>query len=84
MAFALKDGLDALAAEGSEVAAITAVGDGRGSTFWLPVPARALERPIGLPAAGDVDAAFGAVRLAMKAAGIPADDAWFGSPPAPP
>jgi xylulokinase len=81
VAFAFKDGLDALAAAGSEVAAVTAVGGGARSTFWLHVLASVLERPIRVPAAGDVGAAFGAARLAMAATGVAADDALFAPPP---
>jgi len=81
VAFAYKDGLDALAAAGSEVEAITAVGGGARSTFWRHVLASVLERPIRVPAAGDIGAAFGAARLAMAAAGTPADDALFAPPP---
>jgi xylulokinase len=78
VAFAFRDGLDALAAAGSEVHALTAVGGGARSTFWLEVLASVLERPIRVPAAGEVGAAFGAARLAMAADG--GGDAVFEAP----
>jgi xylulokinase len=81
VAFAFKDGLDALAAAGSAVEAVTAVGGGARSTYWLHVLASVLECPIRVPAAGDVGAAFGAARLAMAAAGRSGDAALFASPP---
>ena len=68
VAFAFKDGLLALEAAGTEVAAITAIGGGSRSRAWLLIIASVLQRPLVVPAAGDVGAAFGAARLALAAA----------------
>lgn len=66
--FALRDCRDALAATGTRIDRLIAVGGGARSDYWLQAIATALGVPVLLPAAGDFGAAFGAARLAMMAA----------------
>ncbi len=68
VAFALRDSRDALAATGTGIRRLLAVGGGARSDYWLSVIATALDIPVDCPAAGDFGAAFGAARLAMMAA----------------
>ncbi len=68
VAFAFRDGLEALLAAGTEVGRITAIGGGANSPAWLEIIAAVLDRPLDVPAAGDFGAAFGAARLAIAAA----------------
>lgn len=65
--FALRDCRDALAATGTRIDRLIAVGGGARSDYWLSAIATALAVPVLLPAAGDFGAAFGAARLAMMA-----------------
>lgn len=69
VAFALRDNLEALRAAGTEASRLLCVGGGARSPYWLKMIATALARPIDVPAAGAVGAAFGAARLGMAAAG---------------
>ncbi|MAQ85107.1 MAG: xylulokinase [Maritimibacter sp.] len=66
--FAIRDCRDALAATGTDIASLLAVGGGARSTYWLQAIATALGTPVDLPVAGDFGGAFGAARLAMMAA----------------
>ncbi len=66
--FALRDCRDALAATGTRIERLIAVGGGTKSDFWLQSIATALGLPVQLPAAGDFGGAFGAARLALMAA----------------
>jgi xylulokinase len=66
--FALRDCRDALAATGTRIEKLIAVGGGARSDYWLSAIATALNVPVLLPAAGDFGAAFGAARLALMAA----------------
>lgn len=66
--FALRDCRDALAATGTRLETLLAVGGGSRSDYWLSMIATALDVPVSLPAAGDFGGAFGAARLAMMAA----------------
>lgn len=66
--FALRDCRDALAATGTRIEKVIAVGGGARSDYWLAAIATALNVPVLLPAAGDFGAAFGAARLALMAA----------------
>ncbi len=68
VAFALRDCRDALAATGTRIDRLLAVGGGSRSDYWLSVIATALGAPVQLPAAGDFGAAYGAARLGMMAA----------------
>ena len=74
VAFALRENLDAIAATGTSIDRLWAVGGGSRSPLWLSIMATVLNLPIDLPAAGEVGGAFGAARLGMIAA--------TGAPPA--
>jgi xylulokinase len=68
VAFAFRDCLHALAAAGTKLDRVTAVGGGSRSTYWLKAIATALNIPVDVPADGDFGAAFGAARLGLIAA----------------
>lgn len=68
VAFALRDCRDALAATGTRIDSLIAVGGGSRSETWLEAIATALNIPVRLPADGDFGAAFGAARLGLMAA----------------
>ncbi|MDZ4094122.1 MAG: xylulokinase [Paracoccaceae bacterium] len=66
--FAFRDCRDALAATGTRLERLIAVGGGSRSDYWLSAIATALNCPVLLPVAGDFGGAFGAARLALMAA----------------
>jgi len=66
--FAFRDSRDALAATGTKIDRLLAVGGGSKSDYWLRAIATALGTPVDLPVAGDFGGAFGAARLGMMAA----------------
>ncbi len=66
--FAIADCRDALAATGTRLENLLAVGGGSRSDYWLRAIATALDCPVQLPVAGDFGGAFGAARLALMAA----------------
>ena len=66
--FAIRDCRDALAATGTRLENLLAVGGGSRSDYWLRLIATALDCPVQLPVAGDFGGAFGAARLALMAA----------------
>lgn len=66
--FAIRDCRDALAATGTRLERLIAVGGGTRSDYWLQAIATALNVPVLLPKAGDFGGAFGAARLALMAA----------------
>lgn len=66
--FAFRDSRDALAATGTRLQSLIAVGGGSRSDYWLQAIATALDIPVQLPVAGDFGGAFGAARLGMMAA----------------
>ena len=66
--FAFRDCRDALAATGTRLDSLLAVGGGSRSDYWLRAIATALNCPVQLPVAGDFGGAFGAARLALMAA----------------
>jgi xylulokinase len=66
--FAIRDCRDALAATGTKLENLLAVGGGSKSDYWLRAIATALDCPVHLPVAGDFGGAFGAARLAIMAA----------------
>ena len=68
VSFAIRDCRDALAATGTRIDKLIAVGGGSKSDYWLAAIASALDCPVHLPAAGDFGGAFGAARLAIMAA----------------
>ena len=68
VAFAFRDCLEALAAAGTKLDRVTAIGGGSRSRYWLRSIATALGIPVDIPADGDFGAAFGAARLGLIAA----------------
>jgi xylulokinase len=66
--FALKDCQEALAATGTTLDSVIAVGGGSASDYWLAAIATALNVRIDVPADGDLGGAFGAARLGLMAA----------------
>jgi xylulokinase len=66
--YAIRDCRDALAATGTRLEHLLAVGGGSRSDYWLRLIATALDCPVQLPVAGDFGGAFGAARLAIMAA----------------
>ena len=66
--FAFRDCRDALAATGTKLDSLLAVGGGSKSDYWLRAIATALNCPVQVPVAGDFGGAFGAARLALMAA----------------
>lgn len=66
--FAIRDSRDALAATGTKLENLLAVGGGSRSDYWLRLIATALDCPVQLPVAGDFGGAFGAARLGLMAA----------------
>ena len=66
--FAIRDCRDALAATGTRLETLLAVGGGSRSDYWLRPITTALDVPISVPVAGDFGGAFGAARLALMAA----------------
>ncbi|MEO3384675.1 xylulokinase [Mesorhizobium sp. CAU 1741] len=67
VAFAFRDNLEALRAAGTELRAVTAIGGGSRSRYWLRAIATALDIAVEIPADGDFGAAFGAARLGLIA-----------------
>ena len=68
VAFALRDGLEALRAGGAAPERLTAAGGGARSGFWLDTLATVLGLPVDVPEAGEIGAALGAARLSACAA----------------
>lgn len=68
VSFALRDCRDALAATGTGIDSLLAVGGGSRSDYWLRLLASVLDTHVDLPVAGDFGGAFGAARLAIMAA----------------
>lgn len=66
--FAFRDSRDALAATGTKLESLLAVGGGAKSDYWLKAIATALDCPVLVPAAGDFGGALGAARLGLMAA----------------
>jgi xylulokinase len=66
--YAVRDSRDALAATGTRLEHLLAVGGGSRSDYWLKLIATALDCPVQLPVAGDFGGAFGAARLGLMAA----------------
>lgn len=65
---AICDSRDALAATGTRIERLLAVGGGSRSDYWLGLIATGLGVPVEVPVAGDFGGAFGAARLALMAA----------------
>lgn len=66
--YAIRDCRDALAATGTTIDHLLALGGGSRSDYWLSAIATALDTPVALPVSGDFGGAFGAARLGLMAA----------------
>ncbi len=69
VAFAFRDGLDALMDSGADLDSITVIGGGARSAYWGQILSAALERPLVYRDGGEIGPAFGAARLARLAHG---------------
>jgi xylulokinase len=65
VAFAFRDGLDALRHSGSRVDSISVIGGGARSLYWGRILASALEAPLTYRVGATLGAAAGAARLAL-------------------
>ena len=68
VAFAFRDNRDALAAAGTTIDSLLAVGGGARSEYWMRAIATALDTPLQVPEGAAVGGAYGAARLGMMAA----------------
>jgi xylulokinase len=68
VAFAFRDGMDALTDSGAHIDGITVIGGGARSHYWGTILASALGRPLIYRDGGEVGPAYGAARLAQIAA----------------
>lgn len=67
VAFAFKDGLEALEEAGTTVGRLLVIGGGARSALWGRILASVLDRPLDYPTGAEVGPAFGAARLARLA-----------------
>jgi xylulokinase len=67
VAFAFRDGMDALTDTGAHIDTITVIGGGARSHYWGRILASALGRPLVYRDGGEVGPAYGAARLAQIA-----------------
>jgi xylulokinase len=68
VAFAFRDGLDALLASGTAIDSISVIGGGARSAYWGRILSSVLRRPLTYRNAGTVGPAYGAARLARLGA----------------
>jgi xylulokinase len=81
VAFAFRDGLDALLDSGATLDTITVIGGGARSAYWGKILASALGRPLIYRDGGAVGPAFGAARLARLGLGTDAIEDVCAPPP---
>ena len=81
VAFAFRDGLDALLDSGAALDTITVIGGGARSAYWGKVLAAALGRPLIYRDGGEVGPAYGAARLARLSLGADAIEDVCAAPP---
>jgi xylulokinase len=67
VAFAFRDGMDALTDSGAQIETITVIGGGAKSHYWGTILSSVLGRPLVYRDGGEVGPAFGAARLAQLA-----------------
>jgi xylulokinase len=67
VAFAFRDGMDALTDSGAHIDSITVIGGGAKSLYWGKILASVLGRPLVYRDGGEVGPAYGAARLAQIA-----------------
>ncbi len=68
VAFAFRDGMDALLASGANIESIAVIGGGARSAYWGKILSSVLRRPLTYRDSGAVGPAFGAARLARMGA----------------
>jgi xylulokinase len=68
VAFAFRDGMDALLASGAAIESISVIGGGARSAYWGRILSSVLRRPLTYRDAGTVGPAYGAARLARMGA----------------
>jgi xylulokinase len=68
VAFAFRDGMDALLASGAKIESISVIGGGARSAYWGKILSAVLRRPLTYRDSGAVGPAYGAARLARMAA----------------
>jgi xylulokinase len=68
VAFAFRDGMDALLASGAAIESISVIGGGARSAYWGRILSSVLRRPLTYRDSGTVGPAFGAARLARMGA----------------
>jgi xylulokinase len=68
VAFAFRDGMDALLASGTAIESISVIGGGARSAYWGRILSSVLRRPLAYRDAGTVGPAYGAARLARMGA----------------
>jgi xylulokinase len=68
VAFAFRDGMDALLASGAAIESISVIGGGARSAYWGRILSAVLRRPLTYRDAGTVGPALGAARLACMGA----------------
>lgn len=81
VAFAFRDGLDALTETGAWIDNITVIGGGARSAYWGQILSAALDRPLTYRDGGEVGPAYGAARLARLAIGAGTIDEVCTPPP---
>jgi len=81
VAFAFRDGLDALLDTGATLETITVIGGGARSAYWGRILASALDRQLVYRDGGEVGPAFGAARLARLGLGADSIDTLCAAPP---
>ncbi len=67
VAFAFRDGMDALLDSGATLDTITVIGGGARSAYWGKILSAVLDRPLIYRDGGEVGPAYGAARLALLA-----------------
>jgi xylulokinase len=67
VAFAFRDGMDALTDSGAQIDSITVIGGGAKSHYWGTILSSVLGRPLIYRDGGEVGPAYGAARLAQIA-----------------
>jgi xylulokinase len=67
VAFAFRDGMDALTDSGAHIDSITVIGGGAKSQYWGKILASVLDRPLIYRDGGEVGPAYGAAKLAQIA-----------------
>jgi xylulokinase len=81
VAFAFRDGMDALTDSGATIESITVIGGGAKSAYWGKILSSVLHRPLVYRDGGEVGPAYGAARLAQLAHSKSSIEAVCTAPP---